>query len=178
MAIEKGATNRDWVAPFFWQCWEGLASLCSLPLRTASPFPYARRDFFWDWLLRSLRLLRLTPFPFARRRALAKADSNGAAVAGHLWYFIYNAPQPPYLCENRSRSAFMRKHRRYNRFCWMSGNWKNIFIYYSFNKKSDRNICRPMFSFSKQKKAPRYVMLSFPLWRRERLQNLRNHRKS
>ena len=52
---------------------EGLASLCSLPLRTASPFPFARRDHFEGLAsLCSLPLRTASPFPFARRGALAK----------------------------------------------------------------------------------------------------------
>ena len=56
---------------------EGLASLCSLPLRTASPFPFARRDLFVGLATAQSATAPLNAFP-------TKRDSNGAAVAGHL----------------------------------------------------------------------------------------------
>ena len=53
----------------------GLATLCSLPRRTARPFPCARRG------------------------ALTKEYSNGEAVAGHLMNINIFCPATPFLSE-------------------------------------------------------------------------------
>ena len=47
---------------------EGLASLCSLPLRTASPFPFARRDLFVGLATAQSATAPLNAFPFRSPR--------------------------------------------------------------------------------------------------------------